>query len=81
MQQSLIPVPLIEHLAKVMPRDGSGEGYDYAAFLESLVSDGMNGSVVTVVGADHGGVNGVGQGKTDHGGVIGGMARGSKHYL
>jgi hypothetical protein len=38
LQQSFIPVDLIEHLAAVMPEDYTGEGYDYNAFLDSLGS-------------------------------------------
>jgi hypothetical protein len=67
LQESLIPVPLIEHLAKVMPRDGSGEGYDYHAFLDTLVNGATNISVKSM--------------SSDETRVDGGMARGSKHYL
>ena len=44
MRQSLIPMQLIEHLASIMPRDTSGEGYDYDAFLDVLVNGGAKDS-------------------------------------
>jgi hypothetical protein len=34
---------LIEHLSDIMPRDSSGEGYDYDAFLDVLVNGGGGG--------------------------------------
>ena len=40
LRQSLIPMQLIEHLASIMPKDVSGEGYDYDAFLDVLVNGG-----------------------------------------
>ena len=45
LQQSLIPMSLIDHLKRIMPRDGSGTGYDYREFLDSLVNDGTTVSV------------------------------------
>jgi hypothetical protein len=47
LQQSLIPMPLIEHLAGIMPRNESDEGYDYERFLQSLVSD--SGAHISIV--------------------------------
>jgi hypothetical protein len=38
LRQSLIPAALIEHLATVMPKDTTGEGYDYHSFLDVLVN-------------------------------------------
>jgi Ca2+ insensitive EF hand len=40
LHQSLIPAQLIDHLADIMPKDASGEGYDYDAFLDILVNGG-----------------------------------------
>jgi hypothetical protein len=62
----LIPVPLIEHLSKVMPRNNNGEGYDYHSFLDGAVNgNGVNNEKASVEQLR----------------VTGGMARGSKHYL
>jgi hypothetical protein len=36
LRESLIPVSLIEHLAMVMPRSSTGEGYDYLSYLDGV---------------------------------------------
>jgi hypothetical protein len=66
LRQSLIPVPLIEHLAKVMPKDTNGEGYDYHSFLAGVHEYTSNGGKNMSVEQTK---------------VSGGMARGSRHYL
>lgn len=74
LRQSLIPVPLIEHLAKVMPRNDDGDGYDYHSFLDGVVNgDTSSNSVKTTSSVEQTGCS------SGDGG--GGMARRSKHYL
>jgi hypothetical protein len=86
LRESLIPVHLIEHLAKMMPRDGTGEGYDYQSFLDVLVNGQLPQDVKrassisseqmiskrnsTIASSEQTRVN-----------STGGMARRSKHYL
>jgi hypothetical protein len=43
LRQSLIPASLIDHLETVMPRDPTGEGYDYHSFLDVLVNGTSSG--------------------------------------
>ena len=75
LQQSLIPVALIEHLSKVMPRNNDDEGYDYHSFLDGVV----NGSSLN--GGKHTSMGGEKNTSVDQLQVSGGMARGAKHYL
>jgi hypothetical protein len=46
LQQSLIPMGLIKHLAGIMPLEEGRRGWDYERFLVALVSEGMHVSVV-----------------------------------
>ena len=87
LQQSLIPMTLIEHLARIMPQHSSGEGYDYEKFLEALV----NGPSYTISNGNsdekwsrtrNQSISSVdSSNQTEVARVTGGMARGSRHYL
>ena len=71
LRESLIPVALIEHLAKVMPRSSTADGYDYHSFLHGLVSNGVSTVNRSSSISEETRVS-----------VVGGMARSrSKHYL
>lgn len=84
LRESLIPIHLIEHLAKVMPRNGTGEGYDYQSFLDVLVNGQPVGDVKRMssisseqmISRRNSTVS-----SSDETRVAGGMARRSKHYL
>ena len=78
-------MPLIEHLASVMPRDATGEGYDYSAFLDALVNGTTcikeTGISDRAGGSDRTSSNGTRSATADLTRVVGGMAQGSRHYL
>lgn len=84
LRESLIPAHLIEHLAKVMPRDGTGEGYDYQSFLDVLVNGQNVGDVKRMssisseqmISKRNSMIS-----SSDETRIAGGMARRSKHYL
>lgn len=82
LQQSLIPASLIEHLANVMPKDPSGEGYDYDSFLDVLVNgasgNGTKGLSAVLSSAS---TMTTAPAESPNGSANGGMARGSRHYL
>jgi hypothetical protein len=82
LQQSLIPASLIEHLANVMPRDASGEGYDYDSFLDVLVN-GASGNGTKSLAAALPSTTTMATAPSDSAdrSANGGMARGSRHYL
>lgn len=70
-----------------MPKHSSGEGYDYERFLEALVS-GSSNSHVSIVSNGRGGEKwgrarqeSISSVETDDTTRMGGMARGSRHYL
>jgi hypothetical protein len=83
LQQSLIPASLIEHLANIMPRDASGEGYDYDSFLDVLVNgaSGNGTKSASVVSQSAISTSSAPTESIDRA-ANGGMARGgSRHYL
>ena len=84
LRESLIPSHLIEHLAKVMPKDRTGEGYDYQSFLDVLVNgqpptDVKRASSISseqMINKRNSTISSSNETR-----ITGGMARRSKHYL
>jgi len=75
LEESLIPLPLIEHLAEVMPQTPTGEGYDYNAFIDRLVNGATDGGMGMSI------TNGSSNHSSDKGGSASPSKRGSRHYL
>jgi Ca2+ insensitive EF hand len=75
LRHSLIPVPLIKYLAKVMPQHNDGEGYDYHSFLNGVVNGNTSNGVKTTTSVER--TRSVEQTEV----TGGGMARGARHYL
>jgi len=93
LRQSLIPAALIDHLATIMPKHPSGEGYDYERFLDTLVNGTSSSNAHISICSDEKSderwnktrqepaSSQESSSETDYTRARGGMARSSRHYL